>query len=40
MENSHHVSRIFIGIDVSKDTLEVAYPIKKGYKTVTVITHH
>lgn len=26
MENSNNVSRIFIGIDVSKATLEVAYP--------------
>jgi transposase len=37
MENINSVSRIFIGVDVSKDTLEVAYPkTTKGYNTVTV----
>jgi transposase len=36
MENSHPVARIFIGIAVSKDTLAVAYPLKKGYQTITV----
>jgi len=37
MENNNPVARNFIGIDVSKDTLEVAYPkTTKGFTTVTV----
>lgn len=37
MENNGQFSRIFIGIDVSKSTLEVAYPkTLKGYQTITV----
>jgi transposase len=37
MENNSPVPRNFIGIDVSKDTLEVAYPkTTKGFTTITV----
>jgi transposase len=37
MENNSPISRTFIGIDVSKDTLEVAYPkTGKSFKTLTV----
>ncbi len=37
MENTSLIARIFIGIDVSKATLEVAYPkALKGYTTCTV----
>jgi transposase len=37
METKHPVIRTFIGIDVSKETLEVAYPkTTKGFTTITV----